>query len=122
MTGRMSVKEAFRLDDLQHTGAVMQRTGVVTVVIIEEKTYKWFSTTVQMKYVQMPFANSLSADYKSISPEGGTKKGLQRWLHQHLYLCFHCPKGDRTKRNGSAKHPPLTFMHWPKKWPRTNLQ
>ena len=62
----MSVKEAFRLDDLQHTGAVMQRTGVVTVVIIEEKTYKWFSTTVQVKYVQMPFANSLTADYKSI--------------------------------------------------------
>ena len=74
MTGRVSVKEAFRLDDLQHTGAVMQRTGIVTVVIIEEKTHKWFSTTMQVKYVQMPLANSLTADYKSISPEGGTKK------------------------------------------------
>ena len=90
----------------------MQRTGVVTVVIIEEKTHKWFSTTMRVKYVQMPLAISLTADYKSISPEGGTKKkGLQRWLYQHLRLCFHRPKGDKTKRNGSAKHPPLTFKH-----------
>ena len=41
-----SVKETFRLDDAQHTGAFMQRPGVVTGVISGEKTYKWVLRTV----------------------------------------------------------------------------